>query len=102
MDDFFLHRRHAHELQPLLWLHKADVSTPHSRGDPPWMRWAPMYTTITARWVLLVALADLCRDRTCKKPKGQALFFLVDDGNPEMLPALGAEELGDMLEGTML
>jgi len=30
------------------------------------------------------------------------LFFLVDDGNPEMLPTVGAEELGEMLEGTML
>jgi hypothetical protein len=49
-----------------------------------------------------VALADLCRDSTCKKPKGQAVFFLVDHGHPEMLPALGAEEVWDMLEGTML
>ena len=47
-------------------------------------------------------LADLCCDRTCKQPKGQSLFFLVDHGNPEMLPAVGAEEVGEMLEGTML
>ena len=66
------------------------------------MMLASLCTTITARWVFLVALADLCRDRTCKKPKGQSLFFLVYHGNPEMLPALGAEELRDMLEGTML
>jgi len=45
-----------------------------------------MGTTITARSVLLVAFADLCRDSTCKKPKGQALFFLVYHGYPEMLP----------------
>jgi hypothetical protein len=51
---------------------------------------------------LLVTLADLGRDRPCKQPKGQALFFLVDHGHPEMLSALGAEELGDILEGTML
>ena len=68
----------------------------------PWMMVASMGTTITARSVLLVAFADLCRDRTCKKPKGQSLFFLVDNGYPEMLPTLGAEELRDMLEGTML
>ncbi len=63
---------------------------------------ASLCTTITARWVFLVALADLCRDRTCKKPKGQSLFFLVDHGNPEMLPAVGTEEVREMLEGTML
>jgi len=51
---------------------------------------------------LLVTLADLCRDRPCKQPKGQALFFLVDDGYPEMLSALGAEEVRDIREGTML
>jgi len=49
-----------------------------------------------------VALADLCRNRTCKKPKGQSLFFLVYHGYPEMLPTFGAEELRDMPEGTML
>ena len=49
-----------------------------------------------------VAFADLCRDRPCKQPKGQALFFLVDHGHPELLSALGAEELRDILEGTML
>jgi hypothetical protein len=63
---------------------------------------ASMGTTITARSVLLVAFADLGRDRTCKKPKGQSLFFLVENGYPEMLPTLGAEELRDMVEGTML
>jgi hypothetical protein len=63
---------------------------------------ASMGTTITARSVLLVAFAELCCDCTCKKPKGQALFFLVDNGYPEMLPTLGAEKLRDMLEGTML
>jgi hypothetical protein len=57
---------------------------------------------ITARWVFLVALADLGRDRTCKKPKGQSLFFLVDNGYPEMLPAVEAEEVREMLERTML
>ena len=61
-----------------------DVHNHHSPGD------------------FLVALADLCRDRTCKQPKGQSLFFLVDHGNPEMLSALGAEELRDIREGTML
>jgi hypothetical protein len=30
------------------------------------------------------------------------LFFLVDDGNPEMLPTVGAEELWEMLEGMIL
>ena len=63
---------------------------------------ASMDTIITARSVLLVAFADLGRDRTGKKPKGQSLFFLVENGYPEMLPALGAEELREMLEGTML
>jgi len=48
------------------------------------------------------ALADLGRDCTRKQPKGQAVFFLVDHGHPEMLPAGGAEELGAILEGTML
>ena len=57
---------------------------------------------ITARWVFCVALADLGRDRTCKKPKGQSLFFLVEHGHPEMLPALEAEEVREMLERTML
>jgi hypothetical protein len=52
--------------------------------------------------VRLVAFADLCCDRTGKKPKGQSLFSPVDNRYPEMLPALGAEELRDMLEGTML
>jgi hypothetical protein len=61
-----------------------------------------MCTTITARWVMLVALADFGRDRPCKQPKGQALFFLVDHGHPEMLSALGAEKWRDILEGTML
>ena len=61
-----------------------------------------MDTTITARAVFLVAFAHLCRDSTCKKPKGQSLFFLVENGYPEMLPTLGAEELREMLEGTML
>ena len=51
---------------------------------------------------LLVALADLGRHRPCKQPKGQALFFLVDHGHPEMLSALRAEELRDILKGTML
>jgi len=63
---------------------------------------AVMGAPITARSVFLVAFADLCRDSTCKKPKGQALFFLVYHGYPEMLPTLGANELRDMLEGTML
>ena len=66
------------------------------------MMLASLCTTITARWVFLVVLADLCRDSTCKKPKGQSLFFLVYNGHPEMLSALGAEELRDLLEGTML
>ena len=61
-----------------------------------------MDTTITARSVLLVAFADLSRDSTGKEPKGQALFFLVENGYPEMLPTLGAEELREMLEDTML
>jgi hypothetical protein len=30
------------------------------------------------------------------------LFFLVDNGHPEMLSALGAEEWRDIREGTML
>jgi hypothetical protein len=51
---------------------------------------------------LLVAFADLGGDRPCKKPKGQALFFLVDNRYPEVLPTVGAEELWEMLEGTML
>ena len=54
------------------------------------------------RSVLLVAFADFGRDRTCKKPKGQSLFFLVEHGYPEMLPTLGAEELRNLLEDTML
>jgi hypothetical protein len=49
-----------------------------------------------------VTLADLDRDRPCKQPKGQALFFLVDHGHPEMLPAVGAEEVWEILEGTIL
>jgi hypothetical protein len=49
-----------------------------------------------------VAFADLGRDSTGKKPQGPSLFFLVENGYPEMLPTLGAEELRDMLEGTML
>jgi len=49
-----------------------------------------------------VVLADLGRDRPCKQPKGQALFFLVYHGYPEMLSALGAEEVRDIREGTML
>ena len=61
-----------------------------------------MCTTIITQWVFLVALANLGRDRPCKQPKGQALFFLVDDGYPEMLAALGAEEVRDIREGTML
>ena len=48
------------------------------------------------------ALADLCCDCTCKQPRGQALFFLVEHGHPEMLPAVRAEELWEMLEGTIL
>src|SRR4029453_3721271 len=48
------------------------------------------------------ALADLGRNRPCKQPKGQALFFLVDDGYPEMLSALGAEEGRDLFERTIL
>ena len=63
---------------------------------------ASMGPTITARAVFLVAFAHLGRDRTCKKPKGQSLFFLINHGCPEMLPTLGAEELREMLEGTML
>jgi len=47
-------------------------------------------------------LADLCRNRTGKQPKGQSVFFLVDHGHPEMLPAVKAEELWEMREGTML
>jgi hypothetical protein len=66
------------------------------------MMMASMDTIITARSVLLVAFADLGRDSTGKKPKGQSLFFLVDHGYPEMLPTVGAEELREMLEGTML
>jgi hypothetical protein len=77
-------------------------STHHARGDPPGMLVASMGPTITARTGFLVAFADLCRDRTCKKPKGQSLFFLVDHGYPEMLPTVGAEKLREMLEGTML
>jgi hypothetical protein len=61
-----------------------------------------MCTTVTARSVFLVALADLGRDSTCKKPKGQSLFFLVYNGYPEMLLTVGAEELRDTLEGTVL
>jgi hypothetical protein len=63
---------------------------------------ASMDTTITARSVLLVAFADFGRDSTGKEPKGQSLFFLVENGYPEMLPTLGAEELREMLEDTML
>ena len=63
---------------------------------------ASMDTTITARLVFLIAFADLCRDSTRKKPKGQSLFFLIYHGYPEMLSTLGAEELREMLEGTML
>ena len=54
------------------------------------------------RSVLLVAFADFGRDRTCKEPKGQSLFFLVENGYPDMLATVGAEELRDMLEDTML
>jgi hypothetical protein len=61
-----------------------------------------MSTTITIRAVFLVTLADRRRHRPCKQPKGQALFFLIDNGYPEMLSAVGAEELRDILEGTML
>ena len=96
---------HAHQARaydPSSALHKAHGSTPHSRGEQPEKMVASLCTTSTARGVLLVALADLCRDSPCKKPKGQALFFLVYHGHPEMLPALGAEELREMLEGTML
>ncbi len=46
----------------------------------------------------LVALADLFRYRAFKKSKGQSLFFLVYNGNSEMFPALGAEELRDLPE----
>jgi len=73
-----------------------------SREDPPWQMVASRWTTSKASGVLLVALANLGRDRSCKQPKGQALFFLVDYGHPEMLSALGAEKLRDVLEGTML
>ena len=83
-------------------LHTADVSTHHARGNHPWMMGASMDTTIIARSVLLVAFADLGRDRTCKEPNGQSLFFLVEHGYPEMLPTVGAEELREMLEDTML
>jgi hypothetical protein len=79
-----------------------DVSTHHARGNHLWMRVASMDTTITARSVLLVAFADLGRDSTGKEPKGQSLFFLVENGYPEMLPTLGTEELWEMLEDTML
>ena len=61
-----------------------------------------MGTTITDGAVFLAVFADLCDDSPCKKPKGQSLFFLVDHGYPEMFPTVGAEELRDMLEGTML
>jgi hypothetical protein len=61
-----------------------------------------MSPTITTWEVLLVALADRRRHRPGKQPKGQAVFFLVDDGHPEMLSTLGAEEWGDLREGTML
>ena len=63
---------------------------------------ASMGTTITARSAFLAAFTDRCRDSPYKEPKSQPLFFLVYNGYPEMLPALGAEELRDMLEGTML
>jgi hypothetical protein len=46
----------------------------------------------------LVALADLFSYRTFKKSKGQSLFFLVYNGNSEMLSALGADELRDLPE----
>src|SRR5215471_12292895 len=52
---------------------KADGSTHHTRGDHAGQRVASLCTTITARWVFLVALADLGRNRPCKQPKGQAL-----------------------------
>ena len=83
-------------------LHKADGSMHHSRGDPPWQMVASMWTTSKASGVFLGALADLCRNRTGKQPKGQSVFFLVDHGHPEMLPAVKAEELREMREGTML
>lgn len=82
---------------PASELRKAHGSTYHSRGDQPEKMGASLYSG-----VFLVALADLCRDSPCKKPKGQALFFLVYHGHPEMLPAVGAEEWRDMLEGPML
>ena len=61
-----------------------------------------VYTSSASRWSLQVALVDLCRDRPDKQPKGQPLFFLVYHWNPEMLPAVGAEELREMLECTMV
>jgi len=61
-----------------------------------------VYTSSASRLSPRVALVDLCRDRPCKQPKGQPLFFLVYHGNPEMLPAVGAEELREMLEGTLV
>ena len=88
---------------PLPYLRcEADGSTHQIRGDYAGQRVALMCTTIITQWVFLVALANLGRDRPCKQPKGQALFFLVDHGHPEMLPAVGAEELWEMLEGMML
>ena len=88
---------------PLPYLRcEADGSTHQIRGDYAWQRVALMCTTIITQWVFLVALANLGRDRPCKQPKGQALFFLVDHGHPEMLAALGAEEVRDILKGTML
>jgi hypothetical protein len=95
-------QRRTRAYDPSSALYTADVSTHHARGNQPWMMVASMDTTITARSVFLVAFADLGRDRTCKEPKGQSLFFLVENGYPEMLPTLGAEELRDMLEDTML
>jgi hypothetical protein len=61
-----------------------------------------VYTSSASRMSPRVALVDLCRDSPCKQPKGQPLFFPVYNWNPEMLPAVGAEELREMLEGTML
>ena len=61
-----------------------------------------MDTTLTARAVFFVACADRGRDRTCQKPKGQSLFLLEYHGYPEMLPIVGAEEVREMLEDTML
>jgi hypothetical protein len=95
-------QRITHAYDPSSALHKAHGSTPHSRGDQPEKMVASLCTTSTARGVLLVALADLRRDSPCKKSKGQALFFLEYHGHPEMLPALGAEELREMLEDSML